>query len=114
MGFKVSGVFRKIDKDSAEKGAAGCGLERIVLFAEVLGLIHVGSADKITVEAVGPGMIGTGDVFPEFPGVSRAETGSPVPAEVVEGPRLAVSSAHNDDSFLLLGVDEEAALILKG
>ena len=70
VAFKVAGFLRQVDKNPAKKGGAGCALEGIVLFPEALGFIHIGSADEISIQPVGPGVVWTGDVFSELPGVA--------------------------------------------
>ena len=114
VGLEVDRIIREVDEDRAHQGFAVGSLQRVVIFSEALCFLHVGCAGQVAIQRIGPGMVGTGDVFSEISLVARAKSGSPMPAEVIESANFSSLLPDQDDSLFALGVDKELASFLDG
>jgi len=77
---------REVDENEALPGLERYGMERVIALVEPLDLAHVGRADQLPVDGVGPGVIGALDRFREPTARLLAQPGAAVAAYVVERP----------------------------
>src|SRR2546430_6662413 len=84
-------------------------MERVIALVEPLDLAHVGRADQLPVDGVGPGVIGALDRFREPPARLLAQPGAAVAAHVVKRAQGAVPPPDHDHALARDGAQHVVA-----
>ena len=97
--FQWIGILSQIQKDETFPNADVHLVQRIGRFIESFALLHVGSAEKVTIQGVCPGVIGALNGLAKMAFVFLTETGPAVTADVVERAKFSKLIAHNEQTF---------------
>src|SRR2546430_2295986 len=93
------GVRREVDHEEPLPLGERRGAERVVLLVEAFHLAHVGGADELAVEGVGPGVVGALDRLGQAAAPLLAQPRPPVAADVVMRPQRAALVAQHDHAL---------------
>src|SRR5216117_629818 len=84
-------------------------MQRVVSLVEARHLVHVGRADQLPVDRVGPCVVGALDRLGEAAARLLAQSGAAVAAHVVERAQGAVPTAHDDHALARDGAEHVLA-----
>src|SRR5437870_1940728 len=93
------GVRREVDQQEPLPLGEGWGAERVIPLVEAFHLAHVGGADELAVEGVGPGVVGALDRLGQAAAPLLAQPRPSVAADIVMRPQRAALVAQHDHAL---------------
>src|SRR3989442_1089229 len=93
------GVRREVDQQEPLPLGQGWGAERVIPLVEAFHLAHVGGADELAVEGVGPGVVGALDRLGQAAAPLLAQPRPSVAADIVMRPQRTALVAQHDHAL---------------
>src|SRR5256712_2033730 len=93
------GVRREVDQQEPLTLGEGWGAERVIPLVEAFHLAHVGGADELALEGVGPGVVRTLDRLGEAAAPLLAQPRPTMAADIVMRPQRAALVAQHDHAL---------------
>src|SRR2546426_2486941 len=93
------GVRREVDQQEPLPLGEGWGAERVIPLVEAFHLAHVGGADEVAVEGVGPGVVGALDRLGQAAAPLLAQPRPSVAADIVMRPQRTALVAQHDHAL---------------